>query len=209
MNSIRNNPVTIEDVNLSGAIFGPDIGGIQGKTTRSKPNPVVSDYIEILPELVRRQQNVTLCIDTMFINGIAFFTTISRNIMYRTAEAIRNQGKDEYIRVLKNVIKVYQTAGFKITRIHADNEFRPIIEGFEKDFSIIFNFSSAKEHVPEAERNNRLIKERVRATFHQLPFKTMPKVMLQVLVMVSTKKLNYFPPKGGTSIFYSPRMIMH
>jgi hypothetical protein len=52
--------------------------------------------------------------------------------------------------------------------------------------------------VPEAER---LIKERVMATFHQLPFNTMPKLMLQVLVMDSTKKLNYFPPKGGTSIF--------
>jgi hypothetical protein len=34
MNAIRNNPVTIEDVNISEAIFGPDIGGIQGKTTR-------------------------------------------------------------------------------------------------------------------------------------------------------------------------------
>jgi hypothetical protein len=97
MNSIRKNPVTIEDVNISEAIFGPDIGGIQGKTTRSKPNPVFSDYIEIPPELVRRQQHVTLCIDTMFVNGIAFSTTISRNIMYRTAEAIRKQGKEEYI----------------------------------------------------------------------------------------------------------------
>jgi hypothetical protein len=29
--------VTIEDVNISEALFGPDIGGNKGKTTRSKP----------------------------------------------------------------------------------------------------------------------------------------------------------------------------
>ena len=33
--------------------------------------------------------------------------------------------------------------------------------------------------------------------------------MVKYLVMESCKKLNYFPPKGGISQFYSPRMIMH
>lgn len=33
--------------------------------------------------------------------------------------------------------------------------------------------------------------------------------MLQVLVMESTRKLNFFPPKGGISPYYSPRMILH
>jgi hypothetical protein len=34
-------------------------------------------------------------------------------------------------------------------------------------YGISMNFASAQEHVPEAERNNRVIKERFRATFHQ------------------------------------------
>jgi hypothetical protein len=151
-------------------IFGSNIGRIKGKTTRSKPNPVISDYIEIPSELIDKRQNVTLCIDTMCVNGVAFFTTISRNIMYRTAEAIKNQGKDEYVRVLKNVLQIYKNAGFNITRIHACNEFQSIVDQFDANFNIVFKFASAKEHVPEAERNNRLIKERVRATFHCLPF---------------------------------------
>jgi hypothetical protein len=37
----------------------------------------------------------------------------------------------------------------------------------------------------------------------------MPKLMQQVLVMDSARKLNYFPPRGATSHFYSSRMIMH
>jgi hypothetical protein len=65
------------------------------------------------------------------------------------------------------------------------------------------------ERIYLSKRNNRLIKSRVRAMVHRLPFKTMPKLMLQGLVMDSAKKLNCFPPKGGISHFYSPRMIMH
>jgi hypothetical protein len=33
--------------------------------------------------------------------------------------------------------------------------------------------------------------------------------MLKILAMESAKKLNFFPPKGGVSKYYSPRMILH
>jgi hypothetical protein len=66
------------------------------------------------------------------------------------------------------------------------------------------------ERIYLSKRNNRLIKgSSVRAIFHRLPFKTMPKLMLQGSVMDSAKKLNCFPSKGGISDFYSPRMTMH
>jgi hypothetical protein len=32
-----------------------------------------------------------------------------------------------------------------------------------------------------------------------------PKITIKFLVMECTKKLNYFPPKGGVSKYYSPR----
>jgi hypothetical protein len=72
MNTIKNNPVTLEDVKISEMIFGSDIGRIKVNTTRIKPIPVVSDYIEIPQELIEKQQDITLCIDTMFINEIVF-----------------------------------------------------------------------------------------------------------------------------------------
>jgi hypothetical protein len=96
-----------------------------------------------------------------------------------------------------------------VTRIHADNKFKSLEYEFKHETELKFNFTSAKEHVPEAERNNRIIKERVRAAFHRLPYKKLPKVMTQILVMESTKKLNFFPPKGGVSSYFSPRMIIH
>jgi len=64
------------------------------------------------------------------------------------------------------------------------------------------------EHVPEAERNNRTIQERIRATYHHLPCTANPKVMLRYLAMACTAQLNYFPAKGGVSPFFSPYTIM-
>jgi hypothetical protein len=94
------------------------------------------------------------------------FPTILRNIIFWTAETINNQGKEEYVRVMKNVMQIYKNAEFKVKRIHDDNEFKSMTNEFNKNYNSTFNFTSANEHVPEAKRNNRLIKERVRASFH-------------------------------------------
>jgi hypothetical protein len=76
-------------------------------------------------------------------------------------------------------------------------------------YSVVMNYANPQEHVPEAERNNRVIKERFRSAFHRLPFNKIPKIMVKILAMECAKKLNFFPPKGGISPYYSPRMILH
>ena len=76
-------------------------------------------------------------------------------------------------------------------------------------YNVRTNYANPQEHVPEAERNIRVIKERFRATFHRLPFTKLPSVMVKIFAMEVTKKLNFFPPRGGVSPYYSPRMILH
>jgi hypothetical protein len=209
MNAIKNLPVTIEDINLAEKIFGPDIGALKGKTTRQKPTPVINDYIEIPEELINNHQKVTLCMDGMKINGIPFLTTVSRHIMYRTAQWLPNQTSKAYRSALGTIISIYNRAGFSVKTIHCDNEFQPLVQPLSHDYNIGINYANPQEHVPEAERNIRVIKERFRAAFHRLPFSKLPKVMIKFLAMESAKKLNFFPPKGGISPFYSPRMILH
>ena len=50
---------------------------------------------------------------------------------------------------------------------------------------IDMNYTSGDEHVPEAERNNRMIGERIRAAYHNLPYMKIPKVMLHYLGMIA------------------------
>jgi hypothetical protein len=182
---------------------------LKGKTTRKKPLPVVSDYIDIPPELVSNHQNVTLCVDGMNINGLWFLTTISWHIMYRTAEWVPSKSVKAYRSVLDNVFRIYNKAGFKFTTINCDNEFRPLMDELQDFYNIKMNYAAAQEHVPEAERNNRVIKERFRSAFHRLPFNKLPKIMVKILAMECAKKLNFFPSRGGVSSYYSPRMILH
>jgi hypothetical protein len=52
-----------------------------------------------------------------------------------------------------------------------------------------FNFANPNEHVPEVERSIRVIKERIRATYHHLMLDKMLRTMIKILVTESAKKL--------------------
>jgi hypothetical protein len=96
-----------------------------------------------------------------------------------------------------------------IRTIHCDGEFRGMMEKVEDDLDVDMHFTNAQDHVPEAERNNRTIKERIRAAYHRLPYKAIPRIMIKYLAMIQANKPNLFPVKGGVSNYYSPRMILN
>jgi hypothetical protein len=52
--------------------------------------------------------------------------------MYRTTESIPSQSVKDYRIALDTVFQIYNQAGFKITTIHCDNEFQPIMKEMEK-----------------------------------------------------------------------------
>ena len=211
MNLIRNNVVTTADVNLATKTFGPDIGAIKGKTTRTRPVPVVSNIIEIPDELLELQKDLTMSLDGMTVNSLKFLTTISHDLMYRTAQYVQRNNATNYESCLDEIMAIYNRGLFTITEIHCDNEFHKVLDPYsaKQNPQIRMNYAAAQEHVPRAERNNRTIKERVRATYHALPYEHLPRTVVKYLVSEATKKLNFFPNKNGVSKHYSPRMIVH
>ncbi|KAG7361761.1 hypothetical protein IV203_036862 [Nitzschia inconspicua] len=93
--------------------------------------------------------------------------------------------------------------------IHADSEYQAVLEHFKNSSNKIeYNLATANEHVPQAERNIQTIKERVRATYHSLPFKAVPKLFIKEPMAETANKLNFFPPKNGVSEYNSPREIL-
>ena len=110
----------------------------------------------------------------------------------------------ENYRALDMILRKYNSAGFIIRRILCDQEYKGMMDQVKDNLDIDMNYTNTDDHVPEAECNNRTIEERIRAAFHQLPYKAIPKIMIRYLAMESVKKLNMFPNKGGISSYYSP-----
>ena len=76
---INNCPVTTEDIDNADIIYGPDVPALKGKTVRTQSQPVTTDVVKIPPEILSLHKNVTLTGDVMFVNGIPFLVTLSRN----------------------------------------------------------------------------------------------------------------------------------
>ena len=102
-------------------------------------------------------------------------------------------------------------AGFFIKLIRADNEFEnTIVDVIDQvDNLPEVNYCAADEHVPEAERNNRVIQERFRIQYNRWVFKVVPRIMIRHVAMRVTRDINIFPNKNGIVNEFSPYTIMH
>ena len=92
--------------------------------------------------------------------------------------------------------------------VYCDREFKPILKDAWEQLELSINFANTDDHVAEAERNNRFLKERFRTKFHYLPYKAIPRLMIKSLVMQVAKEANYFPVKDEVSSILSPRQLI-
>ena len=83
---INNCPINPIDVSNADVIFGPDLGGVRGKTVRKKPERVHGETLSIPRDFYKLHHFVTLTADIMFVNGVPFLTTLSRKIKLQTIE---------------------------------------------------------------------------------------------------------------------------
>jgi hypothetical protein len=183
LNLIKDCLVVQEDVKLAKMIFGRDVAIIKGKTTRKK------DTIEVPKALKLAQKDVTLCINTFFVNKMLFLHTISDKIHYRTSQWVPDRETKTYRQYLEVVFKVYWKAGFEIWYVCADQEFEGVLRDMANEYKFIPNIASAKEHVPVVEQSIRVVKERCRATFHGNPFKSLLRILIKAVVVYKEVKL--------------------
>ena len=78
----------VEYVTNTLSIFGPDLVGVQGKKVITKPYLVEMEVVQIPRDFYKLNKFVTLTEDVMFINCVAFMTTLSRNTRLFTAEYV-------------------------------------------------------------------------------------------------------------------------
>jgi hypothetical protein len=200
---LRNCPVSRSDVMTAEDIFGPNLGSFKGKTVRSK-NAVA----DVPYHIIKLHKDVTLCFDIMFVNKIAFLTTVSRKLRFGTTERLPSRHANVVGKALVNVLtSLYRKQGFRIRECHGDGEFESL-HATLADAQSSLNVTAEDEHVPEIERYIRTIKERTRCIYNVVPFKRMPGLMIVELVHSSNFWLNMFPANDGVSAVQSPRRIL-
>ena len=206
-NLIPNCPVTAQDIRTAEVIYGPDLGSLKGKQVRRK-SPVVRPQSYNIPlTIMQKYRDVTLSADIMKVCGIPFLNTISRHIKFGSAGRLDNIKNSTIVSHFKAVISVYRIRGFRVTIILADNQFESM-RGDIANLGAIVNVVSRDEHVPEVERFNRTIKDRVQSQYTILPFDHLPQIMVVELVYSPVFWQNMFALKGGISATQSPAEII-
>ena len=207
-NLIRNCEVMENYIELTDEVFGPDVPTLKGKITRPKPRKVVDEGIEIPDEFVARNKNLELAINIMFINKEKILTTIDGSIMFKACVPLPSREDGDIFRGLDEILRHFNKGGYTITKIHADGEFESLLLRIKDDLDIKINVVNPDEHVGDIERLNRTIREKFRTRYYRLPFKAIPKVMINALACVTTYAMNLFPVKGGVSKYFSPHIIL-
>ena len=186
--SIANCPVTVADVDRFYRIYGGAEGVIKGKTVRKTPKEVNVDenVAEIPEELSRELEKVTMSMDILFVEKIPFLTTVSGKLLFTTARALKNREHSVVFEAIMEVLHI-------VDLILSDNEFRQLKERLRKEAEDNLNLAAPYEHVPEIERNIRLIKERLRSMLAGMPYKKLPKHFKRELVLTCASMLNVVP----------------
>jgi hypothetical protein len=207
-NLLLNSKIMPRDVLHAEAIFGKDLGALQGKTTRKRPDRVITDYIHVPDDIMRYHNKVVLAIDVMTIAEMPFLITTSRDIQFTTIEKLSSKVAPMLAQGILKVANLYKRRGFFVDLCLGDNEFEGVRATLQ-NHGIKLNTCAPNEHVPEVERKIRTVNERVRRVITNLPFNTLPPAIIVHAVVFSVMWwLNYFPPKGGISKTISPQTIV-
>jgi len=193
-------------------IYGKDLGCIKGKTVRSKPQHV---KVDVTSEQVKSMK-VVLSIDLMSFTGITFLVTVARDVRFITTSFLQDRRKATILKAIRTVVNLYKGKGHTVEEVEyneynnpvhtilADNEFETLRQDVESSGTKM-NVTAKNEHVPEVERQHRVIKERARAIVQTLPYKGLPRKVRIGLIYYVVYWLNNVPKIGQD---FSPKDLI-
>ena len=188
-------------------IYGPSRAHLKGKTVHRSTDHVVDNITTLPATIMAKCMSVTLCADFIFINAVRFFTTMSRHIQFVSGLHIADVTTETLEASLKSVRNIYLKCSLKITNLNMDSQFKPVRDKAH-GMGMTLNTVSADEHVPEIERCNIVIKERVRSAKATLPFIKLTVWFLIELVATCIFWHNILSAHTGISTTMSPRSII-
>ena len=80
----------------------------------------------------------------MFVNGMPYFTTLSRDIIFGTTKHVPSHTAKQLVKSIMKIVKLYAIGGFVVRNVLMDGEFEKVKPEVEL---LDINISSAREHV--------------------------------------------------------------
>ena len=101
-NWIRNSPIKVGCVGRYHRIYGPLFPEIKGRTRYKEPPRFQEKEIFQIPEsLYQYLNNIVLCVDFHYVNGVAVSHSISRTVDYRILSFPLSRSKNSIVSELK------------------------------------------------------------------------------------------------------------
>ena len=152
----------IRDIRIASLIFGPYRAAIEGKSTQSKNKMDRQDKVleDVPPEVINEYKDVHIDIDIMYVNKIAFFTAISRDVRLIHTNVVRSCTLSQIKKTILAMKAEYKKRGFSVKTMHGDSEFASLKE-WTQEQGISLETCDTDSHVPAIERTNHFLKERI------------------------------------------------
>ena len=87
---------------------------------------------------------------------------MDQKIKFRSLVPVTSKQYEEYFCAWDDILRKYNLAEIHITRTHCNGEFKPMMEDVQDKLQVTMKYAPANKHMPEAERNNRTMKEGMR-----------------------------------------------
>ncbi len=124
-----------------------------------------------------------------FVDGTPFLLMVARRLKFVRVEHVPVRMATILSKHIKRVLEVYKRAGFIVRTILMDGKFEKIKPHLP---TVECNTTAAKEHVSEAERTIRTLKEQTRGLMATLPFSHIPHQMKIEFVILLCYGLMHF-----------------
>ena len=197
--------ITRADLNPVNAIYGPPFATLQGKLTRPPQARNDATQYPIPNDITQELLKIKLYLDIFYIDSVPFLHLKSKDANYVTIQHLPNRKEETLVTKLSFVVNQYLRRGFTITDVFSDDKFKgtSIQELF---LSANMHFCERGEHVPIIKRSIHTIKERARAVYNDLPYKSLPTVMIIDLMEQIAVVFNAFQSQD-TVVQQSPSLL--
>ncbi len=88
---IKNCCISLQAIINAYKIYGPDLAGVRGRTTRTTTERASVEYVEIPRSNLELHVNIGVGADVMFVNGISFLITVAPTIKLITIKYMETQ----------------------------------------------------------------------------------------------------------------------